>query len=79
MFKRFFLVLAMIGALIGCNTPAGSPSPSASAPDVSPSAPTLESPSDSGLESVEPSESASPSESVEPSESAEPSESPSPS
>ena len=56
MFKRLLLALAMIAALVGCNTPAGTANPTT---NVEPSTPSLESPADSGLESAEPSEEAS--------------------
>jgi hypothetical protein len=60
MFKRLLLALAMIAALAACNSPAGtsnpgtSSAPSVEAPSTEPSS-GLESPTDSGLESMEPS------------------------
>jgi hypothetical protein len=64
MFKRLLLALAMIAALGACNSPAASSNPttnsgssaapSVEAPSTEPSS-GLESPTDSGLESMEPS------------------------
>jgi hypothetical protein len=71
MIKRLLLALAMIAALAGCNTPAGTASPTTN--DGTPASPGLESPSDSGLESVEPSEEASDAPSEEASEEPSPS------
>jgi hypothetical protein len=53
MLKRILLALALVGALGACNTPAATSSPAL----TSPSAPAVENPSDSGLESMEPVES----------------------
>jgi hypothetical protein len=68
MFKRLLLALAMIAALAACNTPAGTSNPTTNVGSSSP--PSVESPADSGLESMEPGASDSGLESMEPSPSA---------